>query len=183
MESIAKARPSNLTLGTAQLGLPYGIANRQGMPAQEEAFRILALAIEYGITSWDTARAYGQSESRIGTFLEKHPQHIPDLWIATKIPSLAKETTPDEDVKDRINQSLKNSIETMSLPHLSLAMLHDFQDILQSPTEIRNALHQAQEQGMILQAGVSVYEPQEAEYLLQNAKAIDPIHPDPPQSL
>ncbi len=164
-----------LTLGTAQLGQSYGIANSQGMPVQEEVFRILALAIDQGITSWDTASAYGQSESRIGAFLEKHPEHIPNLWIGTKIASLSKEKMPPEGVEEHIHRSLNSSILTMSLPRLSLAMLHDFHDILRYQAEIVRAFNQAKEKGKILHAGISVYEPQEAEYLLTKTKAIDPI--------
>ncbi len=170
-----KPKISLLTLGTAQLGLSYGIANFQGMPVQEEVFRILALAIDQGITSWDTASTYGQSESRIGAFLEKHPEYIPNLWIGTKIASLSKEKTLSERVEDNIHRSINASIVSMGLPQLSLAMLHDFHDILRYQAEIVQAFHQAQEKGKILHAGISVYEPQEAEYLLKKTKAIEPI--------
>jgi aryl-alcohol dehydrogenase-like predicted oxidoreductase len=59
-------RQSALVLGTAQLGGAYGIANRTGAPGPAAIVRILAAARELGITHLDTARAYGESEQRIG---------------------------------------------------------------------------------------------------------------------
>ena len=62
---------SCITLGTAQLGFEYGITNRSGCPSDEEVCRILSLAKERGITHLDTARAYGNAETRIGCFISK----------------------------------------------------------------------------------------------------------------
>ncbi|WP_030441653.1 aldo/keto reductase [Actinoplanes subtropicus] len=59
-------RQSALVLGTAQLGGAYGIANRTGVPGPAAIARILATARELGVTHLDTARAYGESEQRIG---------------------------------------------------------------------------------------------------------------------
>jgi aryl-alcohol dehydrogenase-like predicted oxidoreductase len=59
-------RQSALVLGTAQLGGAYGIANRTGVPGPAAIARILATAREVGVTHLDTARAYGESEQRIG---------------------------------------------------------------------------------------------------------------------
>jgi aryl-alcohol dehydrogenase-like predicted oxidoreductase len=59
-------RQSALVLGTAQLGGAYGIANRTGVPGPAAIAGILATAREVGVTHLDTARAYGESEQRIG---------------------------------------------------------------------------------------------------------------------
>jgi aryl-alcohol dehydrogenase-like predicted oxidoreductase len=59
-------RQSALVLGTAQLGGAYGIANRTGVPGPAAVAGILAAARELGVTHLDTARAYGESEQRIG---------------------------------------------------------------------------------------------------------------------
>ncbi|GIM90862.1 aldo/keto reductase [Paractinoplanes toevensis] len=59
-------RQSVLILGTAQLGMAYGIANRTGAPDDDSTARILATARYLGVTHLDTARAYGDSERRIG---------------------------------------------------------------------------------------------------------------------
>jgi hypothetical protein len=51
-----------MTLGTAQLGMDYGVANRTGKPPREIATAIVRAAIAHGVTVLDTARAYGDSE-------------------------------------------------------------------------------------------------------------------------
>ena len=54
---------SELTLGTVQLGLAYGVNNYRGMPSFEESSAILDTALSEGIISFDTAQAYGESET------------------------------------------------------------------------------------------------------------------------
>ena len=60
---------SKLTLGTAQLGMKYGIANQKGNLSINEANQIIKNAINFGINSFDTAQNYGQSEKILGKFL------------------------------------------------------------------------------------------------------------------
>lgn len=59
---------SPLTLGTVQLGVPYGVANRSGQPDVEHANKILAAAWDGGITCFDTASIYGSAERLLGEF-------------------------------------------------------------------------------------------------------------------
>ena len=70
-----------LALGTVQWGLAYGIANRQGRPTPQEVGEILARARAAGVTTLDTARAYGDSEGVIGEFIGD----APDWRIVTKL--------------------------------------------------------------------------------------------------
>ncbi|MEU4236216.1 aldo/keto reductase [Actinoplanes sp. NPDC026619] len=83
---------SVLILGTAQLGMAYGIANRTGAPDDDATARILTAARDLGITHLDTARAYGDSEERIGVSAP------PELSIITKI-------APGADVRDSVAAS------------------------------------------------------------------------------
>jgi aryl-alcohol dehydrogenase-like predicted oxidoreductase len=57
---------SKLCLGTAQLGLDYGVNNLTGKPRFEESRAIIQTALESGITAFDTAPAYGDSEEILG---------------------------------------------------------------------------------------------------------------------
>ena len=50
------AKQAQLVLGTAQLGLPYGIANKIGLPNERDAVALIRRAVDAGITSIDTAR-------------------------------------------------------------------------------------------------------------------------------
>jgi len=63
-------RPAELVVGSVQLGLPYGIANRTGKPPRETALRLVKRAADAGVAVFDTARAYGDAEDRLGEALE-----------------------------------------------------------------------------------------------------------------
>ena len=58
-----------LVLGTAQLGLSYGIANKTGRPDQGVATAIVHEAWKNGIREFDTAQVYGDSEVVLGRAL------------------------------------------------------------------------------------------------------------------
>ena len=68
-----KARPAELVLGSVQLGLAYGAANRTGKPSRGQACRLVSRAVDAGITKFDTARAYGDAEERLGEALAHAP--------------------------------------------------------------------------------------------------------------
>ena len=74
-----------LGLGTAQLGVAYGISNRSGRPSEAEASAILECALEQGIDTIDTAPAYGESEALLGRLLPAGA----DVRIVTKTEPLA----------------------------------------------------------------------------------------------
>ncbi len=60
---------SRVFLGTAQLGMDYGIANAQGKPDDRKAAVLLETAWNLGIRCFDTAQAYGDSEAVLGRVL------------------------------------------------------------------------------------------------------------------
>jgi aryl-alcohol dehydrogenase-like predicted oxidoreductase len=84
---------SKMTLGTAQLGLNYGIANNEGKPGEEKALRILDSALASGVNCIDTAADYGDSEKIIGNLKEAGKYIITFKEIASdmnmSIPQLA----------------------------------------------------------------------------------------------
>ena len=85
-----------LALGTAQLGMPYGIANRTGKPDLAAARSIVDTAWDAGIRYFDTAQAYGDSESVLGQALENR-----DAAIITKLPPKL------ENVSQHLRESLR----------------------------------------------------------------------------
>lgn len=73
----------NLSLGTVQFGLAYGIAGRHTPVEPAEVRQILELAQSAGITTLDTAAAYGDIEERLSTLCEGL-----DFQVVSKIPPL-----------------------------------------------------------------------------------------------
>ena len=53
-------------MGTAQLGMAYGVANLAGRPSAAQASALIATCVARGITWFDTAEAYGDSELVLG---------------------------------------------------------------------------------------------------------------------
>ena len=75
-----------LALGTVQFGMPYGVAGGKSVPTDDEVRKILELAYEQGITMLDTAPAYGDIESRLGSLCDGL-----EFKIVSKIPALPGE--------------------------------------------------------------------------------------------
>jgi N-acylneuraminate cytidylyltransferase len=66
-ETILK-KASKLILGTAQIGMHYGVNNSSELLTVEQSLEILNCAKENGIIELDTANAYGESERIIGMY-------------------------------------------------------------------------------------------------------------------
>jgi aryl-alcohol dehydrogenase-like predicted oxidoreductase len=147
---------SRLVLGTAQLGMPYGIANRTGQPDRRAALEIVCTAWENGICEFDTAHAYGQSDQILGQIIE-------DLGITDK----AKITTkPHPDLnhldQDTMIQAIEQSLNRLHVNKLHCIMLHreEMLDLWQEG--LCEILQSIVRRGMADHIGVSVYLPQKA---------------------
>jgi spore coat polysaccharide biosynthesis protein SpsF len=152
----------NIMLGTAQLGLDYGIANRSGKPTDTVAMAILALAVKSGITHLDTARAYGDSESRIGQMLPASARAT--VKIVTKLQPL--ESVPanaaEREVNSAVDASVYGSCRDLRREKLDVLMFHRSADIYRWQGAAIDRLEHHVARGVIGALGVSVYAPDEA---------------------
>lgn len=149
-----------LILGTAQFGLNYGISNRHGQLAQGEVGALLGKAAEAGITTLDTAAAYGESETVIGTALHGSG---PFKVITKYSPSSAGKS---------IEQALEESLRRLKQDKVYGYLLHSFRSYEANPS-ILNELQELKAQGKVEKVGVSLYHPEEAEILLHADAPID----------
>ncbi len=62
-----------LSLGTAQLGVDYGVNNAMGYLSDAQADAVLEAAADSGFTMVDTSYEYGTAVERIGRFLRRRP--------------------------------------------------------------------------------------------------------------
>jgi predicted aldo/keto reductase-like oxidoreductase len=62
---------SEISLGTVEIGMPYGIGKdgEPSPPDEAEASRLLHSTLDLGVNLIDTARIYGESEAIIGRAL------------------------------------------------------------------------------------------------------------------
>lgn len=161
MPSRLSFAPSRITLGSAQFGLPYGIANSAGQPSERDVFAILDHAFDAGITTIDTARAYGSSELRIGHWLAA--RRPASAHIVTKVPALPK--APSDERRGAVNRHLAASMKALGTEPLALVLVHEETDLLDP--HIVNALQSAVAQRRIGGFGASAYRPDVAAQLIE----------------
>ena len=154
---------SAMTIGTVQLGMNYGIANRGGKPDEEKSFAMLRSAFENGITSLDTARAYGNSEEVIGRFLKTWEGDLP--YITTKIPNSGD--TPADKLEQYVVETLEASLETLGVKKVDAVMLHSTADVYTHGEHIAKAMKSLLKRGYTDQIGVSVYDGRDIEEMLK----------------
>jgi aryl-alcohol dehydrogenase-like predicted oxidoreductase len=124
---------SRLMLGTVQLGMSYGIANVTGQPSPEVARGILTKAIELGVNCFDTAAAYGDSETLLGQLLPEivGPAGCEQLLIVTKVQPLTPEQLADRQLGEQaVRVSVARSRQRLGLDVLPLVLFHREEDTI-----------------------------------------------------
>ncbi|MAO90934.1 MAG: hypothetical protein CMM78_06715 [Rhodospirillaceae bacterium] len=156
---------SLITLGTVQLGMPYGVANLQGQPDKETSFAVLDAACSCGIRAFDTARAYGESESIIGEWLTERPLKGTNIapTLISKIPKLPKDFG---NAAAWVIENANKSLQTLQVTHIWCFMLHNADDI--ENASVRKGLESLLESGKCSAIGVSVYEPDQIKNALKH---------------
>jgi aryl-alcohol dehydrogenase-like predicted oxidoreductase len=153
---------SGLTLGTAQLGMPYGVVNSTGKPSRALAAAMVLHAVAQGVSTFDTARAYGDSEEILGEALT--PELRPRVRVITKLDpleSLFPDAGPAE-VRSAVEQSVRQSCNALRTDRLETLLLHRWQHYRAWNGEAWRWLVEFHKQGTIGALGVSVSEPREA---------------------
>ena len=157
---------SRLALGTAQFGLPYGIANSAGQVDTDEIAAILDVrARRGGIDTLDTAIAYGDSEQRLGEV------GVGEWRVITKLPPLPA------DVRGRggagCETALRGSLQRLDWPRLHALLLHRAQRSrwTRSGSGARDALPRLKAGRIVRTIGVSIYDPEELDSLWSRVAA------------
>ncbi len=146
---------SRISLGTAQLGSAYGIANRGGSPSAKTVDEILDLAISAGVPYIDTAPIYGEAEKRIGRFIQR--RGVEDAFeICTKLSHL-DDDLPSSEVARAVDRSIESSLGNLGVPVLSEYLIHDVELLHRHGRSLVDALLNTRERGRIRKVGVSVY--------------------------
>lgn len=148
-----------MVLGTVQLGLNYGINNRTGKPSKQQAFEILDFAYNNNVDILDTASGYGDSERIIGSYIESTGN---TFRICTKLPV---------DINcSSIKAAYEESISLLKIQSIYVYYLHRFEQCKDS--EILREMILLKNEKKIEKIGVSIYEPEELEYIIDNISDI-----------
>lgn len=140
---------SALTLGTAQLGLAYGVNNDKGMPTFEESSELLTTALDLGITSFDTARGYGESEAVLGRYFSKTNRE------KTLITKVIFNGEPKAKIKDELFRQAKDSAKKLGTEKLPFLMLHREGYIEEYGDTLLRAMEDLKKEGIVSGVGVS----------------------------
>lgn len=155
---------SQLTLGTVQFGLNYGIANRTGRPSYESARDIIACAYEGGVNCLDTAAAYGESEDVLGRALSE--LGIKDkVHIVSKVPPMPESLTAKE-ADDFIEKSIEESLKRLGIDMLPICLLHREENSC-----YLESLAKLKDKGLIRHVGVSVMTPEATRTIVESGLA------------
>jgi aryl-alcohol dehydrogenase-like predicted oxidoreductase/RimJ/RimL family protein N-acetyltransferase len=146
-----------VAVGTAQFGLPYGIANKTGQVGLDEAAKILDCGWASGVGTIDTAIGYGASEERLGEIMV-------DPWrVVTKLPAIPESI---EDISGWVKESVFGALKRLRISKLYGLLLHRPQQLLGAGgVTLFRSLADLREQGKVEKIGVSVYAPEELELL------------------
>lgn len=146
-----------IALGTAQFGLPYGIANQAGQVTRSAAKAMLDLAAANGIDTLDTAIAYGESEACLGEM------GIQGFKLVTKLPAIPAGC---DGIRGWVQAQVNASLTRLGVKTVYGLLLHRPEQLLDADgAAIYQVLQGLKEAGLVQKIGVSVYAPGELQGL------------------
>ncbi len=155
---------SPITLGSVQLGMPYGRVRPSQPPDMGETGRILRLAWAGDVSCFDTARAYGGAEAAIGAWLADRSGS--DDAAAPLIVSKLRRLDGDDDAAEAfVHSQFESSCRVLGVERIDGYLVHAAADITK-PGVVRG-LRDLVEAGRIGVFGVSAYTGEEVERALE----------------
>lgn len=148
-----------IILGTVQFGSNYGINNCKGKPSFDECCDILNKSFDFGITTLDTAEAYGDAHKIIGDFHKLNPSK--KFKIITKIPH----GVVIDNVQGKVEQYLKD----LEIDSIEVLMFHSFDTYIENYNYI-DKFESLINEGFIKKIGVSVYTNEQIQSLLADKR-------------
>lgn len=156
-----------LAVGTAQWGMPYGIANRVGVPSDRALSDLVAACLELDVSTLDTARAYGQSEERIGR-LSASIEAAASLRIVTKVSPRLLDGVPDRaSAVERLRSSVAVSRHHLHPATIDTLLFHRGAHLSAFGGYLWDELRSMRERGALARIGVSAATPDEAMLALE----------------
>lgn len=149
---------SKLGLGTAQLGMNYGVANETGKVNFLEAKKIFQLAKDHNINLIDTAITYGDSQKVIGEV------ETSNFNIVSKLPCIPEKNL---NVDIWINNLIKEALNHLKVNSLYGLLLHQPKNLLGDVgKKLIDALYKIKSNGLVKKIGISVYDCSEIEQVI-----------------
>ena len=114
----------------------------------------------------DTAREYGDSEEKIGNFMENYKNNF---VIATKLRLIDDLSYLNYNtLKNKIYNSVEESLEKLQLNKIPILQLHQTVEEIYTNDDFWTVINQLKEDNLIDLFGVSVYELPETKFIMEN---------------
>jgi len=151
---------ASLGLGTVQFGLEYGISNEAGKVNAEAVKNLLNRTAELEIKILDTAYLYGDSEQVLGG------QNLALFNVVTKTPHFNVSQITDEHASS-LKSSFYTSLTRLNVHGVYGLLIHNANDLLMPGGEkLFKAMQELKVKGLITKIGVSIYDSQQVELIL-----------------
>lgn len=154
------AEIERIVLGTAALGLPYGLPATPGgeraLLPEPRALEVLDAAWSAGVRTLDTAPAYGAAEDRVGRWA-----HASDATIWTKAP-------PKPDSPRVVAESLARSLTRLGRSEIHLFQWHNWTRDLGSAAPFRDAWVALARDERVRALGATTYGAEDARAAVQS---------------
>ena len=149
---LSKEKMNRIAIGTVQFGMPYGVANSDGQVDFNTASKIVSIAGENGIDTYDTSISYGDSEECLGKIGMKNK------YVITKLPQIPEGIT---DIPDWIVSQVKSSLERLNVNKAYGLLLHDSSQIDELGKIFNKTFMDLKSDGLVEKIGLSAYTPEE----------------------
>ena len=148
---------SKIILGTAQMGMNYGINNFNGKVGLDESIEILLEANKNQVELLDTAPVYGNAHNVIGAFHRMYPRI--KYKVITKIPSGT--------ISKNLLEIVREYIRELEVNHIEVLLFHSLNDYILM-NENMSYLNLIKELKLVKHIGVSIYNNSEIEKILDD---------------
>lgn len=153
-------RICKLGLGTVQWGMDYGVTNSTGKTRLNEVKQILSFAGKAGITLLDTAVMYGDAETVLGKC------ELTGFRVVTKTRRYRNDAVTKMDAQD-LTGTFFNSLARIRQSSVYGLLVHHADDLLAPGGQwLIDAMQALKQIGKVSKIGVSVYDRQQIESLL-----------------
>ncbi|WP_421903779.1 aldo/keto reductase [Maridesulfovibrio sp.] len=158
---MSKTDMSRLVLGTAQLGMNYGIANKTGQPSREIAESIVSISWKNGGREFDTAQIYGNSETLLGKILKNLDRGREAKIISKPDPKI------DILQPGNMEQAVRSSLANIGLDKFYGYMVHKEEFLTEWDKGIGIQTEEIRAKGLVDNIGISVYSPENARLAIE----------------
>ncbi len=166
---------SQLSLGTVKFGRNQSVKYPDAfdLPSDADLLNLLDIAKRAGMSTLDTAPAYGIAEERLGKLLKGSRQHWEIITKAGEFYDSKNNISHYDFTPKALRNSLENSLRKLQTDYLDCWMLHsDGNDLERLNDDVITLLLKVKQEGLVRSIGMSTKTVEGGKYALQHLDCI-----------